>query len=224
MLLIVGASGGLGSGIKELLANEPGRAASYGQVRFTTRQELDLSSESSTLGFFERLGSELKDGETLHILNAAGISLNSLAFKMDLANWNQTLAVNLTGAFLLSKASFPIFKARPGSSLLFISSVVGSLGVAGTTAYAATKTALHGFVRSYAKELSRCQGRVNAIELGYFDRGMITQVEPEHLEKLKNQIPLGRLGTISEFFGACDFALKNTYVTGSIINLTGGLV
>ncbi len=115
-------------------------------------------------------------------------------------------------------------KNRPGSSIVILSSVVAEIGVPGTIAYAASKSGIKGLVRTAAKEFSRLDATVNAIELGYFDRGMIEQVPRENLEKILEEIPLKRLGTISELFQSCDYLLRCRYMTGSLLKLNGGLV
>jgi NAD(P)-dependent dehydrogenase (short-subunit alcohol dehydrogenase family) len=124
---------------------------------------------------------------------------------------------------VLVRALHPLVRERPASSIVLLSSVVSEIGVAGTAAYAASKAGLRGFVRSTARELARHDVRINSLELGYFDRGMITQLTPEALTQLESQIPLGRLGTIEDLFAACDFALRCRYLTGSTIKVNGGM-
>lgn len=222
MLLVIGSTGGLGSGLLEYLRDHPEAAAAYGSIRGTVRSELDLQDAPSVTAFFERLAGEMDD-LPLYVINAAGVSLNGLIHKQPLEEWRVTTAVNLESAFTIVQAAYPILRSRPGSSIALLSSVVGEIGVPGTTAYAATKAGLHGFVRSAARELARLQVTINCLDLGYFDRGMIKQVPASFLEQLQDEIPLGRLGSIADLFFACDFALRCGYVTGTSIKLNGGL-
>jgi NAD(P)-dependent dehydrogenase (short-subunit alcohol dehydrogenase family) len=224
MLLIIGASGGLGGGlVKRALQLSSQPVWDFGTVREVSRPELDVSSESSVSAFANSLLKEIPEGEALFIVNATGVSLNGMLHKQSLADFSRTLDVNVTGNFLLLKYFQPIFKLRPGSAMVVLSSVLAEIGVAGTIAYATSKSALKGMVRTGARELARVNARINVVELGYFDRGMIDQVSDDHKKLLMSEIPLGRFGTIEELFEACVFCLRCGYLTGAALQLNGGL-
>lgn len=222
MIVILGSSGGVGKSILAHLEQARASRAAYGEVVAVSRAECDISREESISAFFTTVA-ERSVNEPLYLLNAAGVSINALLQKSDAAAVRETMNVNLIAPILLLKYFQPLAKARPGSSALFLSSVVSQTGVPGTTAYAATKAGLNGLVRSAAKELARIRARVNCVELGYFDAGMIKQVPPDLLNSIVAGIPLGRLGTTEELFHACDFVLRNTYLTGTTIRLNGGM-
>ncbi len=224
MLFVLGASGGLGSGIVELLNKNPALTAPYSGIRYVTRKDMDLTDENSIRSFWNRVSSDLPEKEPIHVINAAGFSKNGFLHKYSHSDWESTIDVNLTANFLILREFSSLVKTRPGSSMVILSSVVADLGVPGTIAYSASKAGLKGLVRTAAKELSRVNTTINAIELGYFNRGMIEQVPPEHLEKILAEIPLKRLGTIEELFQGCDFLLRCQYMTGSTLKLNGGLV
>ena len=222
MLIIVGSTGGLGSGLLSYFNEHPEAAAAYGSVVGTSRRDFDLKDPGAVGAYFTELARQLGP-EPIHVVNAAGVSLDGYVHKQAFEDWRTTLEVNLGSAFTLVRALHPLVRERPSSSILLLSSVVSEIGVAGTAAYAASKAGLRGFVRSAARELARHDVRLNCLELGYFDRGMIKQVTPEFRAQLEREIPLRRLGTIEDLFSACDFALRCRYVTGTVIKLNGGL-
>ena len=133
------------------------------------------------------------------------------------------MASNLEGSYRVAKHFHRITKDRPGSSLLLLSSVVAKTGVAGASAYGMVKAGISGLVRSLCKEFAMHDLRVNCLELGYFDVGMIKKV-PKDLEIcLKAEIPMGRWGTATEAYDAVEFCLRCGYLTGSTVPVNGGL-
>jgi 3-oxoacyl-[acyl-carrier protein] reductase len=223
MLIIVGASGGLGNGLLTEAAESSTISRLFGRSRGTVRSELNLTDESSVASFASQISKELSPSEGLFIINASGVSINGMAPKQHLDDFKKTLDVNVTGNFLLIKHFQPTFKSHPGSAMVTLSSVVADLGVPGTISYSTSKSALRGFARTAARELARINARFNVLELGYFDRGMIKQVTEDYKKTLLSEIPLGRLGSIEALLEACTFCLKCDYLTGAVIKLNGGL-
>lgn len=223
MLIIVGATGGIGSGLVEHFRDRPSSTHEWGEVLATTRDELDLEDPSTVERFFAEAVDQAEPNEPLMIVNAAGVSLNGYLHKQTLEDWRTTLVVDLEAAFLLVRAAHPYLRQRPRSAIVLLSSVVAEIGVPGTAAYSTAKAGLRGFVRTAGRELSRIGTRINCIELGYFDRGMISQIPAAEIERLLNEIPLGRLGTIADLAAAVEFVLRCEYLTGGVIKLNGGL-
>ena len=224
MLFVLGATGGLGSALMQVLEQNGESKTVYGGVIGVTRHQVDFADLASVERFWDEQNRKLPPGEPIYMVNAAGRSLNGLSHKLSLEDWNRTIADNLTSNFLQTRTLAPIFKSRPGSSILVLSSIVATIGVPGTIAYAASKGGLNGLVRTASKELSRSGATINCLELGYFDHGMITQVPEDMVKKLVSEIPLGRLGNTDDFAKACQFALTCRYLTGAIIKLNGGLI
>jgi NAD(P)-dependent dehydrogenase (short-subunit alcohol dehydrogenase family) len=223
MLYIVGAGGGLGSGLIEHLNQNKNAAAQFGGYKGLLRKDLDLTDQAASERYWQEADKHLKPGAPIFVINAAGRSINGYAHKLSLEEWERMLKDNLTSNFLLLRGLVPILKSRPGSSILIFSSVVAEIGVPGTIAYASSKSAIRGFVRTAARELARSNATINCLELGYFDRGMIDQVPKEHVNKLVTEVPVGRLGNVEDLFQGCQFALTCGYVTGTAIKLNGGL-
>lgn len=215
-IYVFGANGGIGRVLVEELRGRHCLVDSL--VISVTRDDCELRSEGQIRTYF----TPLEPTHPIHIINATGVSLNGMVHKTRLADFELSLQVNLTSNFLLLKHCRALMKANPGSSFLMLSSVVSEMGIAGTCAYAASKAALRGLTKTAAREFAPF-ARVNCLELGYFDTGIINQVPDEMKAKLCGEIPLGRLGDPKEIVEAVEFTLNCTYLTGAVIPVNGGL-
>jgi len=160
------------------------------------------------------------------VVNNAGITKDGLLMRMSEQDWDQVLATNLKGAFLVSKAACrPLLKAK-GGSIINISSVVGVAGNPGQANYAASKAGLIGFTKSLAKELASRSVRVNVVAPGFIRTAMTDELTPEAKEDLLRQIPLGRFGEAHEIAQVCRFlgADASRYVTGQVLRVDGGMM
>lgn len=207
-----GVTGGLGKALVDTIHE--------GSVCAIPRSTCDLEQEASISRFFGTLA-DIK--EELHLINATGLSRSSMLHKTSLEDFEKTWHVNVMGSFLLLKHSVSLLKSRPGSTVTLFSSIVPRMGVVGTSAYAASKSALAGLVKIAALEMARYDVRVNALELGYFDYGMIKQVPQEMREQVIKDTPLHRLGTADDLWEACRFLIHCRFVTGSVVGVAGGL-
>lgn len=214
MIIIHGSTGGIG---RQLLPH----LRKHLPTLEAPRSVCDLADASSIHRFYSALAVDA--AAPVHIVYAAGISLNGMMHKQDVGEFDRTVGVNLRAPWLILQAAQPLFKSHPGSSMTILSSVVGATGMAGCTAYGASKMALRGLARSACKELGRIECRVNVLELGYFDVGMIGQLSAEAVSNLRGSIPLGRLGRVQEVATAVRFCIDCSYLTGATINLNGGL-
>ena len=113
------------------------------------------------------------------VINNAGISNNGMSWKTSGENWNNSIAVNLTGPFYISKHVIPHMRNNNSGRIIFMSSIVAETGFIGTAAYAASKAGLLGLTKTLSKELANKNITVNAIALGYFNTGMINDVSLE---------------------------------------------
>lgn len=162
----------------------------------------------------------------LHVLvHNAGISIDQLIMRLKDEELERQLEVNLKSAFWLSRAvARPMMKQR-GGSIVNLTSVVGEMGNAGQTAYAATKAGLIGFTKSLARELASRNVRANLVSPGFIDTDM-TRVLPEDVKtKMFEAIPLGRLGSAEEVARAVAFLASDasSYVTGELLRVNGGM-
>lgn len=231
VILITGASGGMGRAMSDSFEKEGHLLALH-----ANRNALGLS-ESDTIRHFRgdlsveencmRLINEVVDtfGRIDVLINNAGISRSSVSWKTTSENWKKTLAVNLDAPFFLCKHVIPHMRKENSGRIINISSVVAQTGFIGTVAYAASKSGLLGLTNTIAREVASHGITVNALALGYFNVGMISDVPPEMQKEIIEQIPVGKLGDPATVVRTIEWLMSDeaAYVTGQTINLNGGL-
>jgi len=192
-------------------------------------QIVDVSSEKSVEKFFEIY--TLEYGAPAVLINNAGITSDALFIrqkgeeisKFPFSNWEKVLSVNLTGVFLCAReAAFQMVKHKVSGVIINISSISRG-GNVGQTNYSASKSAIDAMTVTWAKELSRYKIRVGAIAPGYINTEMVGKIRPDVLEKIVQNIPLGRLGEMEEISQVVQFIIKNDFFTGRIIEVDGGM-
>jgi 3-oxoacyl-[acyl-carrier protein] reductase len=184
---------------------------------------LDVSSEDSIKSTARQI---LADLGTVHILvNNAGITKDGLALRMKLADFDDVLRTNLTGAFLLTQAVISsMMKARWGR-VLNITSVVGETGAAGQANYAASKAGMIGLTKSLAREFASRNITVNAIAPGFIQTAMTDELTDVQKAGILTQIPLARYGTDADIAAAVTFLASDAagYITGHTLDVNGGM-
>lgn len=169
----------------------------------------------------------LKEFGTIDIcVNNAGISKDNLLLRMTPEQWNEVIQVNLNSVFYMTKQVIrPMMKARSGS-IINMSSIIGEIGNAGQSSYAASKAGIIGFTKSVAKELGSRQIRCNAIAPGFVETDMTSYLkEGEGAEKYMANIPLGKFATPEDIANATLFLASDLsgYITGQCLSVCGGL-
>ncbi|MFD1552017.1 hypothetical protein DNU06_01045 [Putridiphycobacter roseus] len=230
-VLIIGSSGGIGSELaKYFLETDYQIIFHYfsHKPKVQLREGDRLVSANVTIeSEVESMIAEIKAayGKIDIVINNAGVSISEISWKTNLSNWEKTLAINLTGPFLVSKHVAPIMRANKWGRIIFISSIVAQSGFIGTAAYGASKAGLLGLNKSLAKELAASGITVNAIALGYFNVGMIADVPAEMKQNIIDSIPKKSLGDTIQLFETIKYIISENsdYLTGQTINLNGGL-
>ena len=175
----------------------------------------------------EMVNQVIKDFGTVDIcVNNAGISKDNLLLRMTAEQWDDVMQVNLKSVFNMTKQVIrPMMKSKTGS-IINMSSVIGIVGNAGQSSYAASKAGIIGFTKSVARELGSRNIRCNAIAPGFVETDMTSYLkEGESADKYKAGIPLGRFGTGEDIANVCLFLASDlsAYVTGQVITTDGGL-
>ncbi|SDH45222.1 3-oxoacyl-ACP reductase FabG [Pseudomonas panipatensis] len=184
---------------------------------------LDVSNDESVASTLEHIQQHL--GQPLIVVNNAGITRDNLLMRMKDDEWFDVVNTNLNSLYRLSKAVLRgMTKARWGR-IINIGSVVGAMGNAGQTNYAAAKAGLEGFTRALAREVGSRAITVNAVAPGFIDTDMTRELPEAQREALLGQIPLGRLGQAEEIAKVVGFLASDgaAYVTGATVPVNGGM-
>ena len=234
--LVTGASRGIGKAIADRLA-----AASFTVIGTATTEEgaagidarlnpaggaglvLDVSDQSSVDAALAQINTQF--GAPLVLVNNAGITRDNILMRMKPEEWDSVVQTNLSSIYRLSKACLRgMTKARWGR-IVTITSVVGSMGNAGQSNYAATKAGAEGFTRALAREVGSRSITVNAVAPGFIDTDMTRELPSDNRDALLGQIPLGRLGQPDEIAETVCFLVGDgaAYITGETIHVNGGM-
>ena len=160
------------------------------------------------------------------LVNNAGVTRDNLLMRMSEEEWDTVLNINLKGAFNCTRAlTRPFIKQRSGR-IINIASVIGLIGNAGQSNYAASKAAMIGFTKSIARELAPRGITVNAIAPGFIETDMTAVLDDKVREEVLGRVPLGRFGSSDDIAHAAAFlAMEPTgYVTGQVLTVDGGMV
>jgi NAD(P)-dependent dehydrogenase (short-subunit alcohol dehydrogenase family) len=229
-ILICGSSGGLGQEITQYFGEKGYRLALHYNENppeivpeGAKVYQADIRKEQQIKTMIDQINSDL--GGVDVVIHNAGISRSEMSWKVTEKNWEDTIAVNLSGPFWVTKYVLPYMRENNFGRIIFMSSIVAQTGFVGASAYAASKAGLLGLTKSLSKEISNKKITVNAIALGYFNAGMINDVPEEMQEKLKKQIPLNELGDPKQLAALMNFIISDeaAYLTGQTLNLNGGL-
>jgi acetoacetyl-CoA reductase/3-oxoacyl-[acyl-carrier protein] reductase len=170
------------------------------------------------------------------LVNNAGITIDKTALKMTDEDWYKVLAVNLSGAFFMSQAALPHMIERGTGRIINISSIIGSTGNIGQANYAASKSGLFGLTKTLAREVAFQLQRVgkltedsigltvNAVAPGFIATEMLEHIPENVLERIKAQIPIGRLGRPDEVARVVHFLASDysSFITGAVWDVNGG--
>lgn len=236
--IVTGASRGIGRAIAELLAEEGSDLLLIARGSEALAQTRDACEAKGVRA--AALPLDLGDPDAVErelpgavrdlprvdaLVNNAGVTRDGLLMRMKREDWDAVLGVNLTAAFLVTRAVVPaMVRARYGR-IVNIGSVVGRMGNPGQANYCASKAGLLGFTFALARELASRNITVNAVTPGFIETEMTAAMPGPARESLLSQIPLRRMGTPRDVAEGVRFLLGEgaSYVTGTVLNISGGL-
>ncbi len=236
VVLVTGASRGIGRAIAETLAN------AGALVVGTATSEKGAESISAYLSQFGGKGAVLNVAEQDSIdalladlkisvglptvlVNNAGITNDKLLMRMGADDWDQVINTNLSSIYKMSKACIRgMMKAKTGR-IINIGSVIGDMGNPGQSNYAAAKAGMIGFSKSLAREVGSRGITVNVVAPGYIQTDMTDDLDESQKNSLMDQVPLNRLGTTQDIANAVLFlaADSGAYITGETLHVNGGM-
>ncbi len=187
-----------------------------------------MAGDVSNLNSFSEIVTNTIDkwGRIDILVNNAGIARDNIIMRMKEDDWDSVMNINLKGCFNgIKSVARPMIKNKAGR-IINITSVVGQIGNAGQSNYAASKAGIMGLTKSMAKELGSRNITVNAVAPGYITTDMTNELNDEVKEQLKSSIPLGRLGTPDDVANLVCFLASDEagYITGQTFNVDGGMV
>jgi len=199
--------------------------------------EVDVSSRSSVSSLWLRVRNDFSDVPSI-IVNSAGITRDGLMLSMDDSRFDEVIDINLKGTFLVTQIACQQLIQHGGGavgvaggpagggSIINISSISAKIGNYGQANYVASKAGVIGFTKTVAREMAKFNIRANTIVPGFIETPMTEVVPPKVQSSMKRQIPLGRFGRPKEIADVAVFLASHdsSYVTGSVIEVTGGLM
>ncbi len=183
----------------------------------------DVADTKATESAIEELAK--RHGRLDVLVANAGISIDGLLLRLKDEDTDRLFQVNVKGSLACAKAATKVMMRAKTGRIIFLSSVVGEMGNAGQTAYAASKAAVIGAAKSIAREFASRSITVNVISPGFIDTDMTSGMTEAMKEQLVKVVPLGRTGTAREIAGACVYLASDeaAYVTGQVIRVNGGM-
>ena len=238
--LVTGASRGIGRAIALCLAAEGARVAINYAGNVKAAEEVKASVEAAggtailcqadiadSAAVEAMIADVVKEFGTIDILvNNAGITRDTLLMRMKDEDFAKVLDTNLKGVFYCTKAVSKLMMKKRSGRIVNMASVVGLVGNAGQTNYAAAKAGVIGFSKSAAKELASRGITVNVVAPGFIGTDMTAGLPESVKEKMLTDIPLGRMGEPEDVANAVLFLASDqaSYITGQVVNVDGGMV
>lgn len=236
VVLVTGASRGIGAAIADLLAARGAKVigtatSAAGAEAISTRMAahggvgkvLDVTDGSAVDALVDDIGKSI--GSVSILVNNAGITRDQILMRMKDDDWNAIIDTNLSSVYRTSKAVMRgMMKARKGR-IISIASVVGLTGNAGQSNYAAAKAGIIAFSKSLAKEIGSRGITVNVVAPGFIQTDMTDSLPEDAKNALMQQIALGRLGSVADIAEAVAFLAGPgaAYITGETLNVNGGM-
>lgn len=233
--IVTGGAQGIGRAIAEFLAEKGSHIAilDFADAADTCRAieekgvkaffaKVDVSDFGTVEKAVQAVAAEF--GGVDNLVNNAGITRDKLLVRMTEEEWDLVMRVNLKGTFNCTRAAVR-YLMKKGGSIVNIASIAGLMGNVGQTNYAASKAGIIGFTKSVAKEYGGKGIRANAVAPGFIQTDMTVALDEKYRDTMKEAVPLKRPGSPLDVARVVYFLLSDysSYVTGEVINVSGGL-
>jgi 3-oxoacyl-[acyl-carrier protein] reductase len=238
--IVTGAGRGIGRAIAVRLAGEGARVACVSRSEHNARRsanELNGARADSAKAYavdvadhaaVQKVGAQILEdfGKIDILVNNAGMIRDGLVMRMSIEDWDTVINTNLRGAFSFTQAILRSMIKQRSGRIINISSVIGLIGGAGQTNYAASKAGLIGFTKSLARELAGRNITVNAVAPGFVTTDMTAGLSDEIKKTIQAKIPLGKTGAPEDIADAVVFlaSAEAGYITGQVLCVDGGIV
>jgi 3-oxoacyl-[acyl-carrier protein] reductase len=238
--IVTGAGRGIGYAIAVRLASEGARVACVSRSKENAKRiadELNAARSDSAKAYavdvadraaVQKVGAQILEefGQIDILVNNAGVTRDALAMRMSMEDWDIVINTNLRGAFNFTQTILRSMVKRRSGRIINISSVIGLIGNAGQTNYAASKAGLIGLTKSLARELASRNITVNAVAPGFITTNMTAGLSDEIKNTIQSKIPLGKTGTPEDIANAVAFlaSVEASYITGQVLCVDGGIV
>ncbi|WWP00738.1 MAG: 3-oxoacyl-ACP reductase FabG [Candidatus Dasytiphilus stammeri] len=234
--LVTGASRGIGRAIAETLAKRGakviGTATNQQSANIITTNlintggkglVLDITKPYSIKNVLEKIRTEF--GEIEILINNAGMTLDNLTMRIKDKDWQIVIDTNLSSVFHLCKAVIRTMIKKHMGRIINIGSIIGAIGNAGQSSYAAAKAGLIGFSKSLAREVASRGITVNVVAPGFIETDMTRVLTEQQRAIVLTKIPAGRFGTPQDIANAVAFLASNeaSYITGETLHINGGM-
>ena len=238
LVLVTGASRGIGRAISMALGNAGATVIGTATSEEGAKNISKIFSDNSILGKGMKLNvtdnnqiTELlkavsdEFGSVDILINNAGITRDNILVRMKAEEWDDIINTNLSSVYRMSKAVLRGMIKKRSGRIISITSVVGAMGNAGQSNYAASKAGIMGFTKSLAREVGVRGITVNAIAPGFIETDMTDNLPEDQKAALASQIPMGRLGTVDEIAQAVLFLASDSgsYITAQTLHINGGM-